>query len=469
MRSSKTALHFVIITAVCLALFLPGLLNRGLWSPDETRYIVVAKDMADSGDWIILRRNGEIYTQKPPVFFWVISLLSMLLGGFSEFSARLPSAAAGAAGVLLTYQLGKRLFGEEAALASSLILATSIAYLGSSQWVILDPLLTSFVLAAIYLLYLGIENERKRTAAYIAAFVFMALASLTKGPVGFILPLLVMTAYAAWTKKARTLLSRGSLYGLIIFLIIIASWLIPACIRGGEAYTRELLGKQIFGRYFEAFDHKEPFYFYLYAFPLGFLPWVIFLPAALVVLLRNKADNGVKLVIAWLTAILLFFTLSKSKNFLYVLPAYPAAAMAVAYYWKSKGKRIKAIFSAALFIAAVNACLFFFIIPQIDELKSPKYLSAEITKYIGRDKKITTFKMNPVYWLYYCGRDRMEDIEEDAKLYEYLLSKERVFCIVELGNLREFMGSHRQARGFLLAYAPYGSNKTIGLISNRIR
>ncbi|MFA5148312.1 MAG: glycosyltransferase family 39 protein, partial [Candidatus Omnitrophota bacterium] len=299
MLPNKTALNILILVFVCLALFLPGSLKRGLWSPDETRYITISKEMVDSGDWITLRRNGEIYTQKPPVFFWAISAFGLLLGGFSELSARLVSILSGTGTVIVTYIFARKLFNDNTALVSGMILSTAIAYFAASQMVMLDALFTFLTVSSLYLIYTGLTDAGRRSLCYFTAFMLMALATLTKGPVGFIIPLLAMAAYAVSTRQARALLSRGTLAGFIVFLAIIASWLVPACIRGGEAYTNELLIKQIFGRYLQAFDHKEPMYYYFYAFPGGFLPWIILLPAACFFLVKNRADGRAKLLACW--------------------------------------------------------------------------------------------------------------------------------------------------------------------------
>ncbi len=469
MRSNSTAIDFIILISVCFVLFLPGISARGLWSPDETRYVTVSKEMVDSGDWITLRRNGEIYTQKPPVYFWVVSLFGMIMGGFSEVSARLPSALAGTGTVLITYLLARNLFGTRAALVSGLILSTSLAYLVVSRMVMLDPLFTFLVTASIYLLYIGLSGKgRKRTLSYLASFALMALATLTKGPVGFILPLIAAGGYALSMGKGRDMLDKGAAWGLALFLLIIASWLIPACIRGGEAYTNELLIKQIFGRYLQAFDHKEPFYYYFYAFPLGFLPWIFILPPAALLLAGKRADPRSKFLIIWFSAIFLFFTSSRSKNILYILPLYPAAAIATAYYWEQKLKPLKTIIITVAVVAAVSTSITYFVIPHVDVLKSPKYLAESVNRSVKPGDGLVTFRTNPVYWLYYCGRGSMDELDTNESLDNYLASRERVFCIVDLAVFREYASTGHN-RGYLLAYTPYGSKKAFGLISNRMK
>jgi 4-amino-4-deoxy-L-arabinose transferase-like glycosyltransferase len=459
----------IIIILICAVLFFLGLGVRGLWSPDETRYAAVSKEMVDSGDWVMLHRNGEIYAQKPPVFFWLISIFSVLLGRFSEFSVRLPSALAATGGAVITYFFSRRLFNERVALFSSIILVTSLAYLGAARWVILDPLLTFFSVSAIYLLYLGLNGPNKRLITYPLAFALMALGTLTKGPVGFILPMLVVILYAYFIKDTRSLFTKEFIVGFTIFILIVLSWLVPACLRGGEAYAKELLLTQIFGRFVAAFDHKEPFYFYFIRFPLEFMPWTVFLPPAVVFLIKNKkGENAVKLIFIWFISILIFFTLSKSKNDLYILPLYPAAAIAVACYWENKmsgNPRTLIYITAAMII--LNTVLTYLVLPIFDRYKSPKYFSQRIVTHLKPDELLLTFRTNPVYWLYYCNRSHIKELDDYDKLDKYLKTDNRVFCVIGNSDYEEFTRSHKTNVYALEKDVFYGRRKAFTLMSNR--
>lgn len=457
----------VTIFLICCILFFLGLGKRGLWVPDETRYVAVAKEIAESNDWITLRLNGNIYHEKPPVFFWLIAVFSLLFGGFSEFSARFPSAIAGLGSAVVTYFFAQRLFGKKVALLSSFILITSLAYLGASQWVILDPVLTFFVVTAIYLLFTGLTEKKKRLVTYVAAFALMALGTLTKGPVGFILPFLVIIIYANFIKALRSLFTKELFFGFILFLFLILCWLIPACLSGGEGYTKELLLRQIFGRYFKAFSHREPFYFYFVRFPAEFLPWSLFLPSAIIFLIKNKLnETNVKFIFIWFISIFLFFTLSKSKNDLYILPAYPAAAIAVAYYWENMlNKKLRLFIYIIVFMVAVNVMLNYIILPRFDKYKSPKYLAQKIAKYVKPDRQLVTFQTSPIHWLYYCNRRQLEEIDDYNELNLYLASDKRAFCIIEKSKYEEFKRSH-DITSYMLDSDRFGRKKIFAIVSN---
>ena len=460
--------EIAIILFVCGILFFLGLGNRGLWVPDETRYIAVAKEIVESGDWVTLRLNGAIYREKPPVFFWFISIFGLLFGKFSELSSRFPSALAGLGGALVTYLFAQLLFNKKVAFLSSLILITSLAYLGASRWVILDPVLTFFAVSAIYLFYLGLTRQNKRLATYILAFALMALGTLTKGPVGFILPLLVIITYASFEKKLRSFFTKELLLGFLLFLLIILSWLIPACLKGGETYTKELLLRQIFGRYFKAFHHKEPLYFYFVRFPFEFMPWTFFLPSALTFLIKYKIrDTNVRFIFIWFAAIFLFFTLSASKNDLYILPAYPAAAMAIAYYWENRLNKKRRLFICVIaFMIILNTILTYFTLPYFDNYKSTKYFSQRVVRFVKPNQQLTTFQTSPIHWLFYCNRRQITEIDDFDKLNEYFKSEGRAFCIMDYNKYEEFRRSCKVDL-YMLDSVRFGRKKIFTLVSNR--
>lgn len=179
-------------------------------------------------------------------------------------------------------------------------------------------------------------------------------------------------------------------------------------------------------------------------------------------------ENAVKLIFIWSISILLFFTVSKSKNDLYILPLYPAAAIAVAYYWENRmsGKPRTLIYIAAAMII-LNTLLTYYVLPIFDKYKSPKYFSQKIVKYARPDESLVTFRTNPVYWLYYCNRRQINELGNYEELDNYLKMANRVFCIIENSDYEEFTRSHKTKVYALEKDTFYGRKKTYVLISNR--
>jgi len=314
-------------------LFFHNLNGWELWNPDEPRYAQVAREMRDTGEWILPHLNSEVYPDKPPVFFWLIAFFSFFTGGVTEVSARLPSALAAVGCSLLTYFMGKRLFNARAGLIAGLVLVTSTEFFWLGRRANIDMTLTFFILLSLTFFFLGLQEEKTSRRFYLVPFLFMGLAVLTKGPVGFLLPSLTMVSFLAVTKNLKHLNRIETLWGLILFIGIILAWLIPACLRGGEAYTNEILFAQNLDRFVsESASHARPFYYYFKVFPAGFSPWVILLPGAFLWgFSKNQKTNrsAFYFPFCWFTVIFLFFSLSSGKRELYLLPLYPAAAILI--------------------------------------------------------------------------------------------------------------------------------------------
>jgi len=329
----RDALLAAALVLICAAMYLPGGFFRDLWPPDEPRYAQVAREMAESGQWILPHLNYETYADKPPLFFWLVALSAKLLGGFSTIAAVLPSALAGIGTVLITYMLAKNMFKSRlTGFLGGVILATSVEFLGLSSTGRMDIPLTFFTTLALFHFWRWHVEGRR---AYLFPFYLgMAFAVLVKGPVG-LLPLPITLIYLAASKQVAKIGKMHLGLGLLGTAAIIGCWLVPAAVVGGEAYWQELLGKQIFGRVYKSWSHGAPFYYYMISFPWGFLPWFALLPAAIIRYARERTErtgSGIKFLVTWFLTIFIFFTLISGKRDVYLLPLFPACALFMAKY-----------------------------------------------------------------------------------------------------------------------------------------
>jgi len=247
---ARPAFHLVVLTFFASLLFIYNLGGWDLWNPDEPRYALVARGMVEDGNWILPRLNNRIYPDKPPVFFWLIALASVVSGAVSSFTARFPSALAGVLGILFTYLIGRRLKSPRAGFISALVLATTVEYFWLSRRANIDMTLTFFIITAFFFFYKGYQENASRL--YYLFYFFIGLAALTKGPVGFILPLLTIIIYSAVKKDRHGVKAILFHPGIILFFALILAWLIPSAIVGGKEYLDEIIFKQIFGRVYES-------------------------------------------------------------------------------------------------------------------------------------------------------------------------------------------------------------------------
>ncbi|MGH7263737.1 MAG: ArnT family glycosyltransferase, partial [Candidatus Rokuibacteriota bacterium] len=324
------------LLALGLVLYLPGLGSEVLRHPLEAKYALAAREMLDGGPLLVPHLHGELYPDKPPLYFWVTVALGRLAGGeITELTARLPAALAAVAGLLVTWTLGRALFGPRAGVLSAVVLATSNLFFWYARQGHPDQFLSLFVSLACLAFWRGLASDDRRARAWTAgAYAAMALAVLSKGLLGLVLPVLAVAGHLALTGPARAVPARLRLApGLALFLAIVLAWYAPAVTRHGMPYLHESLVRQHLVRFADSWAHPASWYFYLGEFPAAFLPWVLFFPGAVVLGWRARREapgqRPILFPLAWFATGLLFFTLSSGKRSAYLLPLFPPAALAV--------------------------------------------------------------------------------------------------------------------------------------------
>jgi len=348
-----------LLLGFCLVLFFLNLGRWDLWNPDEPRYAQVAREMVERGDWILMHFNGQVYADKPPLFFWLIALSSYLWDGFTSFAVRFPSAFFGTLTVLLTFFIGKNLYSSRTGFLAGLILATSHEFAYLSTRANIDATLTFFTTASFFCfikwhqdnpphpspLPAGERDEmagdciKKKNWGNMSIYGFyvcLALATLAKGPVGFILPLLVCLVYLVVQKDWNGIKRMKLIQGMVLFITIVLAWYIPALLKGGQEYFNETIMLHTIERFAKGTSKIRPFYHYLYNFPGDFLPWTFFLPAAIAYGFsggRSRIKREFLFLLVWFAVIFIFFSISKGKRGLYLLPLFPAVSLMAGKLW----------------------------------------------------------------------------------------------------------------------------------------
>ena len=340
--------QIIVLVGLCFTLYFVNLNQWDLWNPDEPRYAQVAREMAEGGDWILMHYNGSVYNDKPPLFFWLIALSSYLWQGFSSFAVRFPAALFGTLTVIITFFLGRLLYGRRTGFLSALVLATSFEFVYLSTRGNIDTTLTFFTTGSLFCFfewYRGIRDEgkgkgevkeKKKDWSIYGFYAGMALATLAKGPVGFILPLLTGLTCLAVQRDWKALREMKLLSGLLLFLVVVLSWYLPAVLKGGREYLEATLLHHSAARFAKGTSHIRPFYYFFYNFPIHFLPWTLFLPGAIVYGFSQETLKKRKEflhLLAWSVVIFLFFSVSRGKRTLYLLPLFPAVSLMVGKLW----------------------------------------------------------------------------------------------------------------------------------------
>ncbi len=351
-RAAATAV--LVLAAV---MFFARLGARALWS-SEFRWAEIAREMRLTARYFWPTINGRVYFDKPLGSYWLVLAATRLTGGLDETSARLPCAIAGLLGVWLVMLVGRRLYDARSALLSGLILATSLSFVFFSRHASADVETVTGELAAFALF---LRNEQRQDGWWVVGlWLVMAATSLTKGLLGYVLPLMVLGLYSCladgWAELGRRL-SRGSVVGRIGWLIERNRWLfnwkslvaiplgaavyyVPFAIsaaRTGSEKGLEMVYRENVVRFFHPFDHRGPIYLYCYVIFALMMPWSAFLPAALAEAHRkppagqtSAAERGHRFALIYFWATFIFFTLSGSRRSYYLLPILPAGALLVA-------------------------------------------------------------------------------------------------------------------------------------------
>ncbi len=310
------------------------------WAPDSPRFAAVARDMLASGDWLFPRVGGDLYADKPPVFFWLMAGAIWLTGSVRA-GFLLPSLLAGLGTLWLVFDLSRRLWGERVALLTSLLLLSCLQFVLQAHTAQIDGTLTFLTTLGLYglLRHLLLGPDWRW---YVFGGAACGLGVITKG-VGF-LPLLVLLpwAYLRWRGAIDGPGGSAVRWSLapLAALGVIALWFVPMIVASLDdpalaAYRNEILFGQTVDRYVAAEGHREPFwYFFTSVIPWAWLPFALAIPWLVPRWLEaaRQKEGRVLLPLVWALIVLAFFTLSSGKRGVYILPALPAMCLAAAPY-----------------------------------------------------------------------------------------------------------------------------------------
>jgi 4-amino-4-deoxy-L-arabinose transferase-like glycosyltransferase len=322
-----------MLLAVGAAIFyLLFLGDRDLWNPNEPIYGTAVAEMAASGDWLIPTIDGQIFAEKPPLYFWLALTSSRLLGNVTEFTLRVPSSLAGIAGVLLVYLLVLPYSNRLRARLAAVVFGTTYIVVWSARSIQMDLLLTTCCLATILAVVRVLDDDaRLRRAGWALAGVAAGLGFLTKGPVGIIIPGVVLFLYLVATNRLSKLTIKNLATCAAAFLLITLPWVLVLLSRGETALLHEVFYRQNVLRVAAPWDHQAPWWYYLREFWNDMAPWSFFVPLALVMPGRDADERKLdRLALVWIVGVVLFFSLSPSKRSPYILPLAPAVAILVA-------------------------------------------------------------------------------------------------------------------------------------------
>ncbi len=320
-KGLKPFLPLLLPLLVFLAGTLPVLLHlgtAGLFETSEARYASVARQMADSGNWLTPRQNGLKHLTKPPVTYW-LSAMGQQLFGSNEFGARFflaPAAGLTAAG---TFLIGQMFFGRLAGLSAALVIITSLFYQAQFRGLTTDPFLAAAETFMVFFFFSWLGHQCRRWQY--AFWLMAAIAFMIKGPPA-LLPLagLIPAALLTGQKPAMKKLFSDPL-GWAIFVIFGMGWYLVVAFQNPGLLSYFLIDETVSRVASSAHKRTAPFYYFLVLLPAGVFPWVSFFLVSLKQKIKEfRADPAAVYMLLWLGVPLIIFSLSRSKLGGYALP-----------------------------------------------------------------------------------------------------------------------------------------------------
>ena len=332
------------LLGVCVGLYVPPAALTPFFTKGEPREGLVVRRMVEEGDWILPKRtseNGWTIASKPPFFHWLAAMTAETVGDTSELAMRFPSVLLGTLSVVAVWAVGRALLPGIAGVVGATVLATTFEWVRAVSTARVDGTLTAMMTFALLIFYRGVVRDGLSRGEALAAYLCLACATLTKGPVGFLLPGLVLGAALLVLRKLALVPRMRPILGAAVILLVAGAWYAAAWHLGGDSFFRKHVLKENVFRFLGASalksGHEHNFFYYFPTFAAGFLPWTPFLVAALVSALRDpgaRRDPAIVFLLVWVAVVFGFYSAASAKRSVYLLALYPAAALLTGWWWE---------------------------------------------------------------------------------------------------------------------------------------
>lgn len=362
-------LHFALLIVIAALSLLAGLGMREPSPPDEPRFVLAARDMVQTGEWLFPHRGRELYAEKPPVFMWLQAAAYETVGNW-RVAFLLPSLLAALLTLLLTYDLSRRLWNRRVARYAALALFVCLQFGLQAKRAQIDMVLVAMTTLSLWALCRHLLLRPHAAMLLLGTFA-AGLGTVTKG-VGF-LPLLVLLPWLALRlTHSGSIPAQGN--GGRYWMLGIAGFIAGTCVWIGpmllavltrddpvlQQYATELLLKQTGKRYADAWHHVQPAWYYLQVIATLWLPGALLLPWLLPAWWRRlrRPDPRLWLLLGWSALVLLFFTASPGKREVYIFPMLPALCIAAAPLLAGlmRRKGVRRALVGYMLVLALGAC-----------------------------------------------------------------------------------------------------------------
>ena len=337
--SRSTLPEYFFLILICLVFFVPGLSTLPPMDRDESRFAQASSQMLETGDFVQIRFQDEPRNKKPIGIYW-LQAASAALSGTAEsrkiWPYRIPSLLGAIFSVLLTFALGKRLFGERTGFLGAVLAASSLLLVMEAHLATTDAVLFSTIMAAqgaLSRFYIrDNENESQQIGAFLTFWTAQAIGILVKGPVTPMISLLTIGCLTAADRDAKWLRSMKPLLGLAITAMLVSPWVIAIALATKGAFFQQALVQDMLSKVASGQEsHGFPPGFYLLLMPLTLWPASAMAGVSFFRAWNSRSAPAVRFCFAWIIPAWIMFELIPTKLPHYVLPLYPALCLLIAH------------------------------------------------------------------------------------------------------------------------------------------
>lgn len=353
-RRHPLAAVFAFVT-VCV---LPMMILRDPSPSNELRYLSIVEEALEGGHFFCFYNQGIPYTDKPPLFFWLLMFFRLFCSSTCMwlpilFTALIPSFVT----VAVMDRWLRLATGEQSALwrvASASFFLAGMLVMIQTFFLRMDMLMTMFIVLALFTfwkMYTGLD-VRKADRWLLPLYIFLAL--FTKGPVGFFAPVLIIVAFMTLEKSLKRLPEFLGWQQWLVMLLLFGGWILGAWLEGGGEYIRSLLFHQTLDRAVNAFTHKQPFWWYIPTLLYTVLPYTLLMIPAVVFLYtkRDRSDSFGQLLLTSIAVIFIMLSAFSGKLAIYLTPILPFMAYLMSKFGKITDGRAETLKKAALLVVA---------------------------------------------------------------------------------------------------------------------
>lgn len=399
----------------CIGLFFLGSWVFPVTDPTECCYTLTAKEMLESGDFFSPRIYGNYWYDKPIFFYWEL-IAAYKIFGINDFASRFFPAVFATLGIFLTYFFGIKIFNRKIGFFAAIILMTSLEYWYIAHAIITD--MTLFCAMSVTLMTFFIGYSKKNFPLYYISYAAAGIAVLTKGPIGFLLPGLIILIFLAAEKNLSHLKKMNLPQGLLLMFAIISVWYLPMYIMHGQIFFDNFIGVHNFLRASTA-EHPETnvIYYYTIIFLIGFFPYSFPILFSQIKKFWNeknfpKLDTRKKFLIIWAITVFVVFQSFATKYVTYTFPYMMPLSVLFAVYFVDKKK----LFSKLVLGSAVTLIILFFVAIPLCEENSGRNEAKIIFPHVDENTLIVSYRKKYSGSLVFYLDKKVYRLENDENL-----------------------------------------------------